>query len=137
MLPCSLAAASILTRYTGHTLGQWSFPGGRLELGETLADCARREVLEETQVDIDVRDQVVTAIDVITRNAHGAIDYHYVVVDLLAFGANVEPSAGDDALAVQWIRMKDVTTAVPCHDGIQDALHKLEAQLETVVWPVE
>eukprot|EP00045_Choanoeca_perplexa_P022834 m.11010 g.11010 ORF g.11010 m.11010 type:complete len:172 (-) comp9739_c0_seq1:1341-1856(-) len=115
--------------------GEWSFPGGRLELGETMAHCAQREVFEETNVPVDVKDKIVTAIDVITRGSDGKVEYHFVVVDLLAFGADVTPIAGDDAMAVQWIPMSEVTATVPCHDGIREALNKLELMLPTLVWP--
>eukprot|EP00730_Choanoeca_flexa_P000380 TRINITY_DN10176_c0_g1_i2.p2 TRINITY_DN10176_c0_g1~~TRINITY_DN10176_c0_g1_i2.p2 ORF type:complete len:190 (+),score=22.53 TRINITY_DN10176_c0_g1_i2:169-738(+) len=117
--------------------GYWSFPGGRLELGETMAQCAKRELKEETCLDVSVQDHVVTVIDVITyenEDASKALDYHYVVVDLLAFGDGT-PKASDDVLDARWIAMSDVTATVPCHDGIEDAIAKLRVQLPALSWP--
>lgn len=40
-------------RHNAHGEGTWSFPGGHLEFGESIIDCARREVLEETGLQIE------------------------------------------------------------------------------------
>ncbi len=43
----------LLKRQGSHGAGEWSFPGGHLEFGESVIDCARREVLEELGVELD------------------------------------------------------------------------------------
>jgi len=43
----------LLKRKGSHGAGEWSFPGGHLEFGERVLDCARREVLEELGIDLD------------------------------------------------------------------------------------
>lgn len=40
-------------RISSHGTGEWSFPGGHLEFGETIFETAKREVKEETGLDID------------------------------------------------------------------------------------
>ena len=78
--------------------GEWAMPGGRLRLGETLAQAARREVREETSVEIETG-EVLSVTDLIQRDDAGRVRYHYVLVDLLARYVSGEPRAGSDALA--------------------------------------
>ncbi len=84
--------------------GQWSIPGGRQRLGETLSEAARREVHEETGVMIEVID-VVTAVDLIERDGAGQVRFHYVLVDVNARWLSGEPRAGSDAEDVLWTRL--------------------------------
>jgi len=81
--------------------GQWSIPGGIQRTGETVAEAARREVREETGLEIEIGD-VIAVIDSITRDEGGKIKYHYTLVDLLAEWRAGEAVAGDDAAAVAW-----------------------------------
>ena len=63
--------------------GEWSLPGGALELGETLQQGVVREVLEETGLEV-VPAGIVEVFDRITRDeATGRIRYHYVLVDFV------------------------------------------------------
>lgn len=62
--------------------GQWSLPGGAVELGETLEEAICREVLEETGLSVQALD-VVQAFDRISRDAEGRVRYHYVLIDFL------------------------------------------------------
>lgn len=78
--------------------GRWSLPGGRVEPGETLAAAVRREVLEETGLQVQVT-EVVGAVDL--PGPEGDV---YDVTDFRAtvLGA-ASPVAGDDAAAVAWV----------------------------------
>ncbi len=87
--------------------GTWGIPGGRLELGERLADGARREVREECGVEIDVG-AIISAFESITRDEGGRIEYHYVVVDYWAEYVSGEAAAQDDAAAVAWVAPGDL-----------------------------
>lgn len=71
-------------------LGQWSIPGGRIELGETVEAAVHREVMEETGCTIEILGLCGIA-DSITE--HG----HIVLIDFTALLAEGEPRAGDDA----------------------------------------
>lgn len=62
--------------------GEWSLPGGAVELGETLEQAIIREVAEETGLRVAPL-QVVKAFDHIDRDTEGRIRFHYVLVDFL------------------------------------------------------
>ena len=82
--------------------GQWSIPGGTVELGETLAQAAAREVWEECQVRVEAG-QVLATFDLIRRDAQGQVLYHYVLLDLAACYISGDPVAGTDAMEVRWV----------------------------------
>ena len=87
--------------------GKWSIPGGVLEVGETLADAAVREVWEECQVAIAV-EGVISTFDMIERDRGGRVRYHYVLIDVAASYVSGEPTAGSDSLDVRWVRQTDL-----------------------------
>jgi 8-oxo-dGTP diphosphatase len=75
--------------------GQWSLPGGGVELGETLEDSVAREMLEETGLVVEVG-AVIEVFDRITRDADGRVRYHFVLVDYLCRPVSGELRAGSD-----------------------------------------
>ncbi|HEY0305917.1 MAG TPA: NUDIX hydrolase [Longimicrobiales bacterium] len=86
---------------------EWSLPGGRQELGETVAEAARREAREETGLAITVRD-VVAVVDLIDRDADGRVQFHYTLIDVLAEWQSGEAVADDDAAEVAWVTLDEL-----------------------------
>ena len=82
--------------------GQWSIPGGAQHAGETLQETAKREVLEEVSLAINVGG-FIEALDYIDRDANGAVRHHYTLIDFWARGSlDDQPKAAEDATAAQW-----------------------------------
>jgi 8-oxo-dGTP diphosphatase len=61
-------------------LGQWSIPGGMVEVGETVREAVQREVREETGLLVEALD-LVEVFERILPDARGRIQYHYVMLD--------------------------------------------------------
>ncbi len=93
----------LIRRANEPSRGRWSIPGGTVELGETLAQAAIREVREECRVEVEIGG-VLSAFDLIQREEKGQIRYHYVLIDLAASYVGGEPTASTDALEVRWVR---------------------------------
>jgi 8-oxo-dGTP diphosphatase len=96
--------------------GEWSLPGGAVELGETLEEAVCREVLEETGLAVETVD-VVQAFDRISRDAQGRVRYHYVLIDFLC---RVKPGSkaaeivcATDALEARWAGPDDLDGLTP------------------------
>jgi ADP-ribose pyrophosphatase YjhB (NUDIX family) len=94
--------ALIIKRAHEPRKGEWSLPGGLLELGESLQDAARREIKEETSLDVVVG-PIIETFDRVHRDAAGLIRYHFVIVDFVCWSDDGEPIAGSDADDVAWV----------------------------------
>ena len=106
--------ALLIRRGSEPLLGQWSIPGGSLEVAETLEQGVVRELLEETGVDVRVVEliEVFERIDTSfpTRKVDGQERprYHYVIVDYLCERLRGEPVAGGDATDVAYAREEEL-----------------------------
>lgn len=79
--------------------GQWSLPGGGLELGESLEAGTAREVLEETGLVVSVG-PMIEVFDRILLNDDGTVKFHFVLVDYLCRPRGGRLQAGSDVEAV-------------------------------------
>lgn len=103
--------------------GLWAIPGGRVKLGETLKEAARREVKEETGVTIRAKDPVYT-FDLIERDDQGRIRFHYVIVDLLADYVSGIPNPGSDACEARWVSSQELK-GLPVSRTTRELLKKM------------
>jgi ADP-ribose pyrophosphatase YjhB (NUDIX family) len=87
--------------------GRWTFPGGAVELGESLCEAARREAWEETGLQVEIG-EVATVIDNMVHDETGRIRYHYVIVDYLArpIGGALQP--GTDVRDARWFSLAEL-----------------------------
>jgi 8-oxo-dGTP diphosphatase len=99
--------ALVVRRANPPMAGRWGFPGGVLELGETVAEGAMRELLEETGV---VAEPIgpLTVIDTIDRDDEGRVRFHYTLVAMRGRWLSGEGVADDDADEVAWLSRADI-----------------------------
>jgi ADP-ribose pyrophosphatase YjhB (NUDIX family) len=109
----------MIKRGTSPGKGQWSIPGGRIEVGESPAEAAAREVEEETGLQVSVS-SLAGVVELVGPDG--------VVYDVEDYHARVRPDtdpaqirAGDDAADVGWFYMEQLL-AMDCVQGLLDTL---------------
>jgi 8-oxo-dGTP diphosphatase len=109
----------VVRRATEPLKGEWSVPGGMLELGEKLKDGIIREVQEETGLLVEPT-EVLDVFDSIWADPDGRTRYHYVLIDYLCRVASGEALAATDVSEVRWVsaseldslNMREITVTV-------------------------
>jgi len=81
--------------------GEWSLPGGAVEVGETLRTAVAREVREETGLDVDVG-PIVEVLDRIRLDDEGRVRYHFVLIDYLCRPVGGSLACASDADEARW-----------------------------------
>lgn len=97
----------LIKRGKAPLVGEWSIPGGMLELGETLRQGAEREALEETGLVVRAT-ELLGVFDRVVPDAEGKIIYHYVLIDFLCERVSGELQAGADAADARWYKPEEV-----------------------------
>ncbi|HYU12441.1 MAG TPA: NUDIX hydrolase [Stellaceae bacterium] len=99
--------ALIVQRAQQPNAGRWGFPGGVLELGETVANGAMRELFEETGI-VAKPAGVLDVHDAITRDGEGRVQFHYLLIAVRGIWQAGEGEPADDAAACAWVTRADI-----------------------------
>jgi 8-oxo-dGTP diphosphatase len=81
--------------------GQWSIPGGMLELGESIIEGVRRELAEETGIEVRVL-ELIEVFERVIPGEGGRTRYHFVILDYLCEVVSGEAKAASDVTDVAW-----------------------------------
>jgi 8-oxo-dGTP diphosphatase len=85
--------------------GEWSIPGGVLEVGELLREAAIREAMEETGLIVEPG-EILGVFDRVLRQGE-RVEYHYVLIDFLCRRVSGELRPGSDAMQVRWFTKEE------------------------------
>lgn len=81
--------------------GLWSFPGGKIHLGERVNEAVRRELYEETGIEAEV-DDLISVLDIMGHEDR-QLQYHYLLVVMRCRWISGDPVAADDAAEARWV----------------------------------
>jgi 8-oxo-dGTP diphosphatase len=123
--------ALIVQRAQQPNAGRWGFPGGVLELGETVAEGAMRELKEETGIVAEPAGWLDVH-DAISRDDEGRVQFHYTLIAVRGVWRSGEGVAADDAADCAWASRDDIVagkyptfpTLLPLFDLALAAQHR-------------
>ena len=110
--------------------GQWSIPGGVLEVGELVREAAVREAREETGLTVEPG-ELLGVYDRVLRDGERRVQYHYVLIDFLCRPLTGELQAASDAAEVRWFKLEELPAlnlAEDTLDVIKKGFEKLAGQ---------
>jgi 8-oxo-dGTP diphosphatase len=108
--------------------GQWSIPGGVLEVGELVREAAVREAREETGLIVEPG-ELLGIFDRVLRHADGRVQYHYVLVDFLCHPVGGELCAASDAAEVRWFTREEL----PSLNLAEDTLEVIQKAFQKII----
>ncbi len=98
--------------------GQWSIPGGVLEVGELVREAAIREAREETGLIVEPG-ELLGVFDRVLRDSEKRVQYHYVLIDFLCKRAGGELLAASDAAEVRWFTLEELPALNLAEDTLE------------------
>jgi ADP-ribose pyrophosphatase YjhB (NUDIX family) len=112
----------LVRRASDPNKGLWSIPGGLVRIGECLRDAVRREVWEETGLEVEVGDLAFVSEEIF--RAEG-VRYHYILIDFFAEVVGGELRAGSDAMDVAWFDINELGNEVI--EGVRKIIGEIKA----------
>jgi 8-oxo-dGTP diphosphatase len=108
----------------GHApaMGEWSIPGGAMEVGETVREAVVREALEETGLIVDAKG-LLGVFDRVLRDSTGRVQFHYVLIDFLCTRTGGQLKAGGDATEARWFAA-DEAALLPLSEDTAEIIRK-------------
>jgi ADP-ribose pyrophosphatase YjhB (NUDIX family) len=104
------------------SVGRWTVPGGKVELGESLEAAAARELGEETGLSAELG-PIVEVLDRVVRAPDGRIEYHYVILDFLGSAPAGKLRAGSDSAEARWVAL-DELASLDTTDGLLPVIRR-------------
>ncbi len=121
--------ALLVQRAKAPDKGLWGYPGGHVELGETVAEAAARELQEETGL-LVTPGPVLGTLDLIHRDPSGALQSHFFLVAVACHYQAGTARAADDAAAVAWVDYDQILREeLPMSEYVAALLMKARAAL--------
>jgi len=90
--------------------GLWSAPGGVIKIGETQKEALRREVMEETGIEIDILN-LLTAANVILHDSDGKVEYHFIWIFYLAKALTEDIHYESPEVEARWFRLDELPSS--------------------------
>ena len=109
--------------------GQWSLPGGVVELGETLKEALMREIMEEVSIKVSIGG-LVRVIDRIESDHEDGIRFHYVIADYWGWKVSGEPLAASDISDARFVGIEQ-TQRMGVHSDVEETI-RMALQLREV-----
>lgn len=101
------SAVVLVRRRNPPDAGLWGFPGGKVELGETVSEAAVRELREETGVLAEALEGLAP-LDIIGPAVGGRPSHHFVLIPVVCRWLAGEPEADEDALEAAWFEIAEL-----------------------------
>jgi 8-oxo-dGTP diphosphatase len=111
---------ALIKRGKPPSLGEWSIPGGMLEVGETLRQGAEREAREETGLTVRAT-ELLGVFERIVPDAEQRTSYHYILIDFVCEIMSGELCAGHDACDAKWFTPGEVA-ALPLAEDTAEVI---------------